>query len=189
MSSPSQLPDLSQWLTDAEACARLGGVSYKTLGRNKGLHPQHRKVPGRTRKQRVWDPQEIEARIPPAPARSLQVVSDNPDSHVQTDPESILPMIPAQSQAAMIMQLLQMVSDASKPAIPWITLDEAGASLGLTRQFLRRMIRRKKLDGVQDDVIKVHRADLEQLDVSDELVKPRVRRKAPGKKKGKAKRS
>jgi hypothetical protein len=90
--------------------------------------------------------------------------------------ESATPGLPAlpgfagpDAQLAMIAELIQIAAAAQNPR-PWITLDEASEASGLSRGFLRRMIRRGVLKGVRDVSIKVHRQDLDDLDVSSALV-------------------
>lgn len=179
-----QLPDLSQWLTDDEAIARLG-IGRRSLDRESEggrLHPMKRPVPGQ-RAERVWDPAEIDARAP-QPPRSMQVVSTVPPSMSGMSESSHLPALPgsmgAEAMEAVIMRLVEMVAAASQSPKPWITLDEASEATGLSRKLLRRLIGNGQLQGVRDVSIKVHRGDLDTLDVSSELVKTA--------KKGKAKR-
>lgn len=185
MSSASQLPDLSQWLNDDEAAGRLG-ISVRTLERNKQLHPAHRPVAGR-RPERCWNPEEIAAKVPPPMTRAMQLVSTVPPSMSGMAESSNLPALPgsmgAEAMEAVIMRLVEMVAAASQSPKPWITLDEASDATGLSRKLLRRLIHNGQLQGVRDVSIKVHRGDLDQLDVSSELVKT-----AAAKKKGKAKR-
>jgi hypothetical protein len=174
MNAMPSLPDLSRWLTDAEASARLG-LSPRSLDREKDagrLHPMQRPVPGR-RAERVWDPEEIQARMPTT-TRAMQVVSPVPPPMAETSETSNLALagLPAEALPAIIARLLEMVAEANQTPRPWITLDEASHATGLSRKFLRRLIAQGDLQGIRDVSIKVHRESLEALDVTSALVMP-----------------
>lgn len=184
MSSPMpSIPDLSGWLTDTEACARLG-ISSRTLDREmdaERLHPMKRPVAGR-KPERVWDPEEIRARMPTPPMHVMR--QSNPSISPALAESSIPPelgLMPADQMMPMIARLVEMVAEARQTPKPWITLKEAAEATGLSRKFLRRLIAHGSLEGVRDISIKVHRESLEELDISSELVKPAAKKKAPKK--------
>ena len=175
--------NLNTWLTDKEAAARLG-VAPRTLDREieRGhLHPQRRPVPGR-KPERVWDPEEIQSKMPAPPAR---VIPPSSTALAELSGPSNLPaslngngLIPPEAQMAIIARLVEMVADARQTPKPWITLTEASETTGLTRKLLRRLIANGSLEGIRDVAIKVHRESLETLDVSSEMVKPEKKSRA-----------
>lgn len=188
--------DLSSWLTDAEVCARLD-ISPRSLDRKAPhLHPQHRPVPGRTRPERVWDPEKIAALMPAPP---VQVTMDSP-RNLPIAP-AIAPVAPPMAelaqfnsglmnpdQAAVVVGvLLERLVEARKPPAPYIDLKTAAGETGLSKPFLRRLIEHRALPAVRDVAIKVHRGDLEELDVSSEMVKPAGKAAKKRQKKGRAK--
>jgi excisionase family DNA binding protein len=72
----------------------------------------------------------------------------------------------------MIARMLEMLIEQRKPPKPWATLEEAAEELGLSRRFVYRLVRSGSLDAIRDGKIKVRRQDLEDIDVTSELVKP-----------------
>lgn len=176
VASPLKKPNLSFWLTDAEVCARLG-VSVPTLDRYakaNRLHPAH--DPDRRRGNRpirVWDPDEVQSQVPAPPVRPLVPVR-GPVPSVQS---GAMPPREPEDADRVIARLVEMVVEGRRPPKPWIDLKEAAEDTGLSRGFLYRLIRKKKLDAVNDRKLKVRRVDVEDLDVDDELVKsPRRKR-------------
>lgn len=168
--------DLTTWLSDAETCARLG-ISPATLDREvkRGhLHPLHRPRPG-NRPQRCFDPDEVQSRMAPPPVRALTPVQ--PVSSVGPQEMTLREPSRADETERMLARALDLLVEARKPPKPWATLDEAAGELGLTRGFLYRLVRSGALDAVRDRRIKVRREDLEDLDVSAELVKPVKKRR------------
>jgi excisionase family DNA binding protein len=161
--------DLSTWLSDEEACARLG-CAPRTLDREmeRGhLHPQYRQRAGK-RAQRVWNPEEIQAHMRPGPMQLLRSNAVAPTA----PPLAEMGLLPPEATQAMIGRLVEMLVESRKPPKPWATLDEAAEELGLSRSFLHRLVKSGSLEAVKDRSIKVRRGDLETLDVSEQLIAP-----------------
>lgn len=164
--------DLSKWINDAEVCAWLG-ISDRTLYRevkSGALHPQFRPRPG-IKPERVFDPEEVRGRLPAPPMRVMPPVSPHAAGSA-TLPATIPPDAALADTDVIIARLLDMVAESQRPPKPWATLEEASAELGLSRAFLRRLVKSGALDAVRDRHVKVRREDLEDLDVSAELLKP-----------------
>lgn len=173
--------DLSNWLTDAEVCARLG-ISQATLDRmvKRGLTASKRPIAGR-KPERVFAPEDIAARMPQPHANLITAPVPSIPSPVTELRESAEGrnglMVPDQS-LMMISHLVDRLIEAKREPPPYMTLKKASDETGLTRPLLRRLIAEGNLEAVRDVSIKVHRESLENLDLSSELVKPTKKRKA-----------
>jgi hypothetical protein len=174
--------DLSNWLTDAEVCARLG-ISSRSLYReveDKRLHPQFRKRE-RMRPQRVFDPEEVNARMAPAPMRVMPPVS--PGTAELARPEHAggpslaaetihLRLAEHEAVLAKVGRLIALAEAGREPPPIWTSLDQAAEVTGLSADLLRKLVRLEALDAVRDKrKLKVRREDLGDLDVRKVLVK------------------
>lgn len=185
MTAANGMPDLSTWLSDAEVCARLE-ISARTLDREAKagrMHPMNRHRPG-LRAQRVWNPEDIDARLPQRPAQVMP--PETPPvrfrpylSDVQIPPVTELSRS-GDLGGALVTALagaLQRIADVvetrtlppQRPATPWLTLPDASEYTGLSVAYLRRVIKAGKLPWIRDRAIKVRRADLDNLDSLAEL--------------------
>lgn len=176
--------DLSTWLTDAEVCARLG-VSQDTLDRlvKKGLQAAKRPMPGR-KPQRVFDPELIAARMPPAPAKVLTApipaisapsreLRESPHQNGLVADQSMM-MISHLIDVAVAARIEIAARKEPEPDPTFITLQRAAEITGLSVPRIRNIIDKDGLDGVYDKrrSIKVRREDLADMDFTSEQVKP-----------------
>lgn len=180
--------DLTNCLNDTEVCSRLG-IAPRTLHREvtEGrLHPQYRQREGK-RPERVFFPDEIEARMPKAPAvlthREPNSAMPPESPAMQPMPQSVAGMagLPVETWAA-IVNLVEGVIASAQPETPamWIKLEEAARITGLSQRKLRQLIDIGKLGAIDDKWIKIERAALDTLDVRALLIQPK---KATGGKK------
>jgi hypothetical protein len=162
------MTDLSNWLTEAEAAARLG-TTDRTIQRwceaGKGPERRKRPVPGR-KAETVYNPDDVArmAETPPAvfsPGSALVPRDPGPGSAlVLRDPEP-------DSRVALVLGMLQewLQSQQPKKRGPWLTLKEASDYSGFSMALLRRLIAAEKLPTIWDGSIKVSQADLDNLDI------------------------
>lgn len=163
--------DLSTWLTDAVAGARLG-CSKRSLDREAvagRLHPLTRQVPGR-RGERVWDPDEIEARMPQRHAHlALAIAPVLPPmaelTRARAD-DALLATALERLGHVFEVQLGAIVKAAVPPKpLPayFLTIPQASEHTGLSQTVLRRFVRSKKLPSIRDGAIRVSRAHLDAM--------------------------
>ena len=176
-------PDLSTWLSREQTCAQLGisSRSLDTLVADQKLHPR------RNGRAYVFDPQEVAARQ--KPANGLVIPPSQIPQHAAQAPQRTTEIagLPGISEALvkpLIAELLGMVAESAKPPTLWTDLDTAATETGLSRRFLRRLIAGESLTAVKDGRIKVRRADLQELDVSEHLVNLEPLKTKPRKRKG-----
>lgn len=163
--------DLSKWLTDEQVSARLG-ISQRTLFREVAAgkwQPQMRQRDGK-RPERVFSPEEVEARMPSPPTVL-----------VRRDPDQMPPMSPEVAEMAelppvtwpAIVDLVQGVIASASPApqTVWVKLKEASAITGISVKALIRLVRAGEVPGIFDNAFKLRRDGLENLNVSSLAVK------------------
>lgn len=172
--------DLSNWLNDAEVCARLG-VSPRWIDREADagrLHPLKRPVKGR-RPERVFSTEEVEARIqrPPAEVARREAVAPNapPAAELAGLPEITWPAI-FQFMERAIDSLGAKLTHPEPPAL-WVHLKQAAAITGLSVTALRKLIDRGDLVALRDRAIKVRREGLAGIDVAALAMRPKKRGK------------
>jgi len=180
----SPQPDLSKWLPNAQVCAQLG-ISPRTLDTwvtADRLHPQYRKRTG-LRSERVFDPEEIAAQLPPprtsvvrSPESIPQLaqpsaqISQSVAESAQTGLEALV----AQVAGQLMQQLLPALLPAPEPPPDpmYIHLKRAAEITGISEGGLRRLIKAKNLSAIQDVFTKVRGESLLDMDVSALEVKP-----------------
>ena len=165
--------DLSTWLTNPEAAARMG-ISERTLDRRcaagEGPERRNRPRPG-LKPEVVNNPDDVERLATPKP----HVM---PDPDLPADWGSLVPrpqttaVAPRPSSADVLPALLDRVAGAVEwwlaetrpaPLALYLTLPQASAYTGLSVAFLRRLIRTGKLPVIRDRSLKARRLDLDNL--------------------------
>lgn len=157
-------PDLTTWLTKAEAAARLQ-TSTRTIERyiSRGeIETRSRKRPGR-KPEPVCNPDDVERLAPHAhvmPARSLAPLAPRQPA------AALAPATQAPDALAMLAAFAQAMAAPrnGQPATRFLTLEQASEASGLSQRFLRRAIASGDLPAVKDGrAWKVRREDLDKL--------------------------
>lgn len=150
---PKPKPD-ETWPSKAAAAQRLG-ISERTLDRlitDGKIAQGQRRIPGR-RPLPVVNPGDIERLEAETVKPVVMNDASGSGSKALATRANALPMLAG---------LAQMLGQ-QQPNRLFLTLDEASAFSGLSRSFLRRLIRDGKLAAVRDVSLKVSRANLERL--------------------------
>jgi len=163
-------PDLSNWLTKAEAATHLQ-ISERTLDRrcDAGTGPERRERPRPGLKpEPVFNPDDV-ARLaapkahvmPPAdfgiePA-TLPAPARKHESQIarQPAPNDVLSLVLDRIAGAMEAKM--------QPPALYLTLPEARAYSGLSLALLRRHVKQGKLPSILDGATKVRRVDLDNF--------------------------
>jgi excisionase family DNA binding protein len=159
-------PDLSGWLTKAQAAERLA-ISERTLDRlgKKGPERRLRPRPGK-KPEPVFNPVDVEAM---APKEEAHVVPYAAVSRGAGLPEPTLGVALAFTAIEKVAERLAIRGPERWK--PWMTIAEASEYSGLSESFLRRLVRESQLPSVRDRAVKVRRADLDNLASSSTLAK------------------
>lgn len=174
--------DLSTWLTEEDAAARLG-VSERTLRRRcedgTGPERQYRPVDGR-KPEPVYRPDDVERLAPPRPAvfSERNPLLPQPHANGLPAPPLELPagagMTLAGAIESAVLRAAEMIADrfpAPKPDALWLTIDQAAQYTGLSQTLIALLVRGGKLNAFRDHSIKVLRSDLDKLDSASVLSK------------------
>jgi len=178
--SDMRLRDLSDWLTKQQAADAIG-VSTKAIER----FAHARKLEQASRPQArgpnvaVYNPDDVarlaSERHPAAPPFVLPVDTDlprhltaarPPDGLVATSPAALAAPPESDRLAALVAAVVGVVmsqTSETRPAPLFLTLDEAATLSGLSRNYLRRLIREQKLPAVRAPGWRIRRRDLEAL--------------------------
>jgi len=147
-------PDQAEWIPKPEAARRLG-VTERTVDRMIAagkLERTWRRVPGR-RDLAVIHPGQLAA---------LEAATVQAPAAASPPPAAADGAI----AAAELIEALDRLARALKPAPLWLTLDEAVEYSGLSRELLKQLIRARKLPLLRDgEARKVRRRDLERLSI------------------------
>jgi excisionase family DNA binding protein len=171
-------PDLSTWLTKADAAARLG-LSERTLDRlvaaGKGPECRDRRRPGK-RPEPVYNPRDLDVLAGAAAARPAVIAAASPIGQPQLDVQRAIDAegimwgeIPRPLGVVLrVIEQLAQITRHPEPAAaspPWLTMREAAKYSGLSESLLRRLARSGELFSVRDGARKVRRHDLDKLEV------------------------
>jgi excisionase family DNA binding protein len=148
--------NLNNWPTEAEAAAQLS-MSLRTLQRYAKageIEIRQRPVPGR-KPEAVVNPRDVE-RLKPGAFVMAPEQDDKVTPRQRQQPADVL--------GALFAYLQQQQRLLAAPPAPWLTLDEAAEQSRLSRRFLRKQIRSKKIRAVRGGphgALRIHRASLE----------------------------
>ena len=163
---------LDGWLTDQEACARLG-VSPRSLHRlveRHQLHPQFRPRSG-NRPQRLFDPEEIQGHLPAPPTRVMPPVSPTV-SPVLPTVQPVMPTMaaPAGALFSALERFANVLADRLGPPAPqalFLTLEQASEQIGLSVRLLKLLCAKGKIPAIRDNrQWRVKRSDVEGIDTA-----------------------
>lgn len=155
---------LSEWPNEAQAAAALG-ISAKTIVRYAiagKIETRKRPRPGK-KPENVYNPHDLERLLPRA-----HVMPAAPEAaHDSTEPKSN-GLVRINDERFTFAYVLQEIlrRNAAPPAapLPWITIEEAVASSGLSAGYLRRAIQEEKIEAVRGGphgALRIRRASLE----------------------------
>lgn len=151
------MSDLSAWLNKQEAAQRLG-VSERTLDRmaDKGPERRMRARPGR-KPEPVFNPEDVERLASKAFVVPAALVPSE-ELATRQGPPPVLQML------LSVIQSLATTSHAKPQAALFLTLDEAAEYSGLSKSFLRRVVREGQIPSVKDGLrTKISRHDLDNF--------------------------
>ena len=102
-------------------------------------------------------------------AAKLQKISASPAHADHLDlskslPPEFAPLLAIIEKLAVVLDSTPALQPAEKSLAVWVTLDQAAEYLGLSRTFLERLVKDRKLRAVKDRSIKVRKADLDALE-------------------------
>jgi len=154
------------------------GISERSVDRlAESGHLQFRMRPrGGIRPERVYNPDQVVARLPPSPSslvRQSAALAQLVGSSIRSA-ASVAESSEPQTITAVVQGLLAALKPEPIPAPPapqplWIGLDAASTVTGLSVTCLRKMIKAGRLNCIRDRAVKVRRSDLDKLEGLAEL--------------------
>jgi hypothetical protein len=135
--------DLSTWYTKAQACAKLGNISERTLDRMVARgHVRKRGRPMAGRKpEPVYSPDDVEKIVETQASDTVLMSTESNYPVLRRKPASVTP----------------------QPAPLWLTYTEAVTYCGLPRGTLKRLVRDGKVLAMRAGATRLCRADLDVL--------------------------
>ncbi|MEO8373348.1 MAG: hypothetical protein ABI806_29455 [Candidatus Solibacter sp.] len=166
--------DLSNWLSKADAAARLQ-ISERTLDRrcDAGTGPERRNRPRVGLKpEPVFNPEDIE-RLAATPVHVLPPEFGRaPSVPAILDREYAIAVRPPDAFSLALERIAGAMEAKAAPQALYLTLPEARVYSGLSLALLRRVVREGKLPSIRDGSTKVRRADLDDFDSASPIRQP-----------------